>query len=319
MKTVVETMQEGILNPNQRLLIASSDPQLRHILRNFFVRFLQVEVAETAQQAIVAVEGSALEFDALIVDMNIAPSGIELVARIRREFPHLPVALLVNAEYEHLFNLLNKYDIYCVLVRTAPLDFDELQLAIENLLVPAKSFGLSRYLRPPCEIRERVIQTLADKQLMMEEALELFRRYRPHDTDISQIRLAFEELINNAIYHAFRRASGDEKYKLGAFERLDRDEIIRVEYGANRRYVGCSVMDNQGTLDETTVMKKIERQITKEGLLDESGRGLYLTRTLSDKMVVNIHPHVATQLILLFAHRDRPKIKPFYLNVLRTL
>ncbi|MGB9691482.1 MAG: ATP-binding protein, partial [Candidatus Sumerlaeaceae bacterium] len=217
------------------------------------------------------------------------------------------------------FNLLNRYDIFCVLVKTIPLDFDELQLAVENLLVPAKAFGLARYLRPPCDIREKVIQTLADKQMMMEEALELFRRYRPHDTDISQIRLAFEELINNAIYHAFRRATGDEKYKLGAFERLERGEVIRVEFGADKRFVGCSVTDNQGTMEEGTVMKKIERQITQEGLLDESGRGLYLTRTLSDKMIINIHPHVATQLILLFAHRDRPKIKPFYLNLVRTL
>lgn len=304
---------------SKRLLVATHEPHLRAILKNFFSRFLTVEVAETANQAILAVEGSALEFDAVLVDQNMPPSGIEIIARIRRDYPHIPVALFVSQDYEPFFPLLNKYDVFCVLVRTAPLDYDELLVAVENLIYPTKAFGLARYLRQPVAFQERTITSLSEKQEMMEEALKLFRRFRPHDTDISQIRLAFEELINNAIYHAFRRASGAEKYKLGAFERLERGEQIRVEFGANKEYVGCSVADNQGTLDVTTVMKKIERQITQEGLLDENGRGLYLTRTLADKMIVNLHPNVSTQIVLLFAHRNRPAVKPFYLNHVRTL
>jgi anti-sigma regulatory factor (Ser/Thr protein kinase) len=304
---------------DRRLLIAVPDMHLRGILRNFFSRLMTVELAETANQAIVAVEGSAAEFDTVLIDMNMPPSGLDIVARIRREYPHLPIALLVSQDYEGYFPLLNKHDVFCVIVRTAPLDFDELQIAIENLILPTKAFGLARYLPAPLALHEKVILSLSDKQEMMEDALKLFHRFRPHDTDISQIRLAFEELINNAIYHAFRRASGAEKYTMGAFDRLERGEQIRVEYGANKHYLGCSVRDNQGTLDVTTVMKKIERQITQEGLMDESGRGLYLTRTISDKMIINIHPQVATEVILLFAHRNRPKVKPFYLNQVRTL
>jgi len=312
-------MSDAYPTPRKRLLIAMADPHLRTILRNFFGPSYDVEVAENITQAVTAVEASAVEFDVLLVDMALPPSGLEFVARIRHDFPHIPVALLVSSEYEHQFALLNKYDSFCVLVRTLPLDFDELQIAIENLIAPTRAFGLARYLRQPVEVHEKVITSLADKQSMMEEALEFFRRYRPHDTDISQIRLAFEELINNAIYHAFRRASGSAKYKLGAFERFGSGEQIRVEYGRDKRYLGCSVADNQGTLEVETVMKKIERQITQEGLFDESGRGLYLTRTLADKMIINIHPNIATQVVLLFAHKDRPKLKPFFVNQVRVI
>lgn len=307
-------MAETIATSDKRLLIAVPDPHLRAILRNFFVRAYTVTLAESAQQTIVELESSPVDFDAILIDMAMPPSGLDIAARVRKTFPHIPIGLLVASEYEHHFVSLNKYDIFTVIVRTAPLDFDELQVAVENMIYPAKAFGLRRYLRAPAEVHEKVILSLTDKQAMMEEALEFFRRFRPHDTDVSQIRLAVEELINNAIYHAFRRATGDEKYKLGAFDHLDRGEQIFVEFGCDKRYLACSVTDNQGTLDVPTVMKKLERQITQEGILDERGRGLYLTRTLSDKMIINIHPTVRTQIILLFAHRKNSKIKPFYLH-----
>ncbi len=311
-------MPEAYSSQGRHLLIAVSDPHLRTLLRNFFASTYEVETAETAAQAVSVVAGRPLDFDVMLVDLNLPPSGLEFIARIRGDYPHIPIALLVSREYEHHFALLNKYDVFCVIVRTFPLDFDELQIAIENLVLPTKAFGLARYLRSPMELEERLILSLEDKQAMMEEAIEFFRRFRPHDTDISQIRLALEELINNAIYHAFRRASGGRKYEMGAFDRLDRGDQIRVEFGADKRFLGCSVTDNQGALDVGTVMKKIERQITQEGILDESGRGLYLTRTLSDKMIVNIHPNVATQIVLLFSRRDPIKVKPFFVNQVRT-
>jgi anti-sigma regulatory factor (Ser/Thr protein kinase) len=157
---------------------------------------------------------------------------------------------------------------------------------------------------------------LAEKQKMMEEAIGFFRRYRPHETDINQIRLAFEELINNAIYHAFRKSSGVEKYRMGTFETLNQGEEIYVEFGFDKRFLGCSVTDNQGTLEIETVMKKMERQITLEGLMDESGRGIYLTRTLCDRMIINLRPGVLTQVVLLFSHRLSSRIRPLYVNVI---
>jgi anti-sigma regulatory factor (Ser/Thr protein kinase) len=276
-----------------------------------------VVTAENVTQAIASAENTFEDFDAVLVDLNLPPNPFEFIARFRKEFPHVPVALLTATDYESLFPLLNKYDIFAVIVRTAPLDFDELGRTMENLIYPSKAFGLARYLREPMELVQRNITSLEDKQAMMEEAIKFFRRFRPHDTDISQIRLAFEELINNAIYHGFRRSTGAEKYALGAFERLERGEQVVVEFGRDKNFLGCSVTDNQGTMDISTVMKKLERQITREGILDESGRGLYLTRTLSDKMVINIHPAVMSQVVLLFAHRHNIKVKPFHLNYMR--
>lgn len=308
---------ESTENKNsERILIADGDPLSRRVLANYLGRFYHVDVAENASQALDLVERSFEDYSVVLVTNELPPSGLQCIARVRKDNPHLKIAFLTGSDYDSEFPLLRRYDIFTVLVRSVPFDYDELLITIENMISPHKAMGLRRYLKLQNQCHERVIRSLADKQAMMEEALSFFRRYRPHDTDVSQIRLAFEELINNAFYHAFKRTTGEEKYEMGAFTELERGEQVVVEFGWDKNFLGCSVTDNQGTLDVDTVMRKLERQITREGLLDERGRGLYLTRTLSDKMVINIHQRVATQVILLFAHKGHAKVKPLFINAL---
>ena len=69
-------------------------------------------------------------------------------------------------------------------------------------------------------------------------------------------------------------------------------------------------------MDPAMVMKRIERQISMEGLYDMNGRGIFLTRNLSDRMVINIHPRVATQVVLIFRHRANAQPRPLHINVI---
>jgi hypothetical protein len=72
-----------------------------------------------------------------------------------------------------------------------------------------------------------------------------------------------------------------------------------------------------GRLTKETVLYKIDRQITGEGMLDDSGRGIHMSRLFSDRMIINIAPKSKTEFILMnyFSHKYRG-YKPLYINEL---
>lgn len=297
------------------ILLVDADGRLREIETNFLSRFYQVTAVGSGQEALDLLEESDV-FDLAMFDIHMAPmNGLELAANVRRSFPMQKIALMSNSAIEEYFPALSKLRIYNVFAKSRPFDFDDFLNTIENMLAPEHAFGLGRYLRSPMELREAPIQTRADKSAIVDEAIAYFRRYRAYDAQVTEIRLAFEELINNALYHGFRRHSGMEKYSAETFTELDDNERIMIEFGRDKHYLGCCVTDNQGVLDVDVAMGKMERQISMEGLLDESGRGIYLTRSLSDRMVINLDPRRITQLILLFAHRPVSQVKPLHINL----
>jgi hypothetical protein len=90
-----------------------------------------------------------------------------------------------------------------------------------------------------------------------------------------------------------------------------------VECGYDREKYAVSVTDNQGKLKKETVLYKIDRQLTGEGLLDDSGRGIHMSRLFADRMIINIDPNKRTEVILMnyFSNKYRG-YKPLYINEL---
>lgn len=285
---------------------------MRNAQRNFLSRKFDVQAVGSAQEAMREVEGSG--YDLLLCEVNVALEGFGLANMVRSFDPKLKIALIGKGGVDRAFSELRRLRIHHFLIRTAPLDYDEFEIAVENAVFPEHSFGLGRYFRRGSEVREAVISSRDERKNTAEAMLKYFEQFRG-ESELAEIRLAFEELINNAVYHSFRLGDGREKYKAGAFEAFERGETVAVEYGSDSRFIGFSVTDNQGTLDVDTVMAKMERQISLEGLMDMTGRGMYLTRSLADRMIVNLEPRRATQIILLFMNRHDAQAKPLYINV----
>ena len=76
-------------------------------------------------------------------------------------------------------------------------------------------------------------------------------------------------------------------------------------------------MDQQGTLTRDMVLYKIDRHIRGEGVLDDDGRGLFMTRVFADRLIINIAPKKKTEIII-FNYRDKlyKGFKPLYINEL---
>lgn len=257
-------------------------------------------------------------YDLLLLDTMLAGDGISaLIDHTRREMPQASCAVLAHQQIEELFPLLRDHNIWNVIAAEPPLDLDLMRVSIENLLFPRRAFGLKRYLRPPVELYTHTIRDRDEKDSAIETAMRFFRKFRCVDYELNDLRLAMEELVNNSLYHAFLDTNGHSRYQVGLFETLDSNESISIEFARNNSYLACSVTDNQGNLDVSDLMNKLGRQISLEGLMDESGRGMYLVRSICDEMIVNLEPGAATQFVLLFAHQHVERLKSLLVNVIQ--
>jgi hypothetical protein len=126
--------------------------------------------------------------------------------------------------------------------------------------------------------------------------------------------LIIEEAINNALFHAFADETGKEKYHPHDFVALDGSDELWIEYGADATTIGFSVNDNRGRLTPELIIGKLSRQYNREGLFDESGRGLYLARILSGQIIFNIKKDKHTQIICLFYEKRLNIPKIFCIN-----
>ena len=125
----------------------------------------------------------------------------------------------------------------------------------------------------------------------------------------------FEEIVNNAFFHAFQDSDGKPLHGKDSGGDLLEGENVTVEHGHDEHAFGFAVTDNAGTLTTDGFLAKIERQVTQDGLLDEDGRGFFLARAFSSRLVVNIEPEVRTQIIVIFNRIGDQTHKPLYLNL----
>lgn len=134
----------------------------------------------------------------------------------------------------------------------------------------------------------------------------------PHH--VADCILALDELINNALFHAFRESDGSEKYSPETFDALDNSECIDLEIGRNSIETWISVTDNSGSLTLDHVVNTVERHVRAEGLMDDRGRGLFLTRSLSDRMAVIIHQNHFTQVVANFQREANYLVKELHFS-----
>jgi anti-sigma regulatory factor (Ser/Thr protein kinase) len=160
--------------------------------------------------------------------------------------------------------------------------------------------GIVPHLSQGTEIARRPIRLRQDKAEVIEEVLNFARRLRADTKFLFELRLILEETINNALFHAFHDDQQQERYNIESFTGLGPGEEVSVEFGADRQTIALAVTDNQGTLRRETILGKILRQCSAEGLLDQSGRGLHLVYSLAGRCLVHLSHRRVTQVVTLF-------------------
>lgn len=227
------------------------------------------------------------------------------------------MGLVTAQQLEDYFGGLREWGILRSFVKTPPINQYELEHFLRMVRDPLSGFGLMSYLSATIEMYNLSVATVPEKVAAIERVINHFATCGFGVHELYNVRLILEEIVNNAFFHAFRTATGEEKYSIAGFRRLEEGETVRIEYGSDSLHVGFSVTDSAGTLPISVILDKLERQMNHDGVFDESGRGLHLSRLLASRLVFNVEQGRRTQLVAIFEttpRADRPR--PFVVNYL---
>jgi CheY-like chemotaxis protein len=295
------------------ILIVDDELAIRTMLSDFLEDTYDIYTAENGEMGLALCKNRP--FDMVISDVNMpVMKGPEFLHEVRKILPSAAVALITAYNIDTYIHTARQYDICNIIPKTSPFNFTELGLLIEGLLT-RNIFGLARYLLPEHTMLESFcVRSSREAKTVREAVTAMFIRKLG---DAGNMKLILDEIITNAIYHAPTLPDGTEKYREFAEIKLKPEEFVSIECGYDSEKYGISVIDNMGRLTKETVLHRIDRQITGEGILDDSGRGIHMSRLFSDRMIINIAPKMKTEIIFMnyFSHKYRG-YKPLYINQL---
>ena len=293
-----------------KLLIIDDDDAIRSMLYDWLSDDYEVIVAEDGLKGVEVFREN--EVDLVISDINMPGiNGFETLHRIRKIKPSQKVALITDYDVDSYIRFALEEDITNIIVKTSPFNIDELFRTINNLIDGSTIFGIENYLIKGTEINSSTIRETRDLDPVREDLVSFIESRKQFlDDRGSSLRMIFEEIASNAIYHAH----GYDKLQE---VKLKDDEFVDVHFGADAEKFAFAVLDQSGKLTKEIVLKKILRAMSKDGVFDFSGRGLFLTRNFSDRVIINIETNKRTEIIVLnYFNSDFKVNKPLYINQL---
>ncbi len=294
-----------------KLLIVDDEVAIRMMMVDYFEDHFQVLSASCAQEALKLCESSRP--DLVISDIQMpGMKGPELLSEISRLYPQIKTILMTAYNVEDYLHTASINGVGCIVPKTVPFNFKEL-LSLVNGLLSAEIFGLSRYMLEDYSSLCNYTITSSDQARDIRE--EVSERISEKFPDARDIKLLLDEIITNAIYHAPALPDGTEKYEEYRHVILDPTEYVILDCGYDSEKYGVSITDMQGRLEKQRILYLINRHLRGEGMLDDSGRGIHMSRLFADRMIINICPGRKTEVILMnyFSSLYRG-YKPLYIN-----
>ncbi len=278
-----------------RVLIVDDEPIIREMLKVELQSQYDVYTAEDAIKAFDILDQTAM--DLVISDINMpGMKGFELIKKVKEKYADTRTALITAYNVNDYIRMAKEHDISNIISKTTPFNFFEFNSIVKNL-VTEHIFGLENYMFPDFNVLGEYT-ILSSKQIsdVEKNVVDLISRFQKTEVFVN---ILLEELITNAVYHAPIDEDGKEKYIKHSTIELDETEAVKIYVGRDSEKYGVSVLDTSGKLTKKRVLYKIDRHIHGEGLLDENGRGLHMSRIYSDRLIINIKKDIATEAIFL--------------------
>jgi CheY-like chemotaxis protein len=295
------------------ILIVDDEKLIREMIADHLESRYDVKTVENAEKARELPELG--KFDLVISDINMpGMAGYELLKIIKDKYPGIKVVLITAYDVDDYIRMAKEHGICNIISKTVPFNFRELDIIVDGLIT-GDIFGLGKYMEPDFSaLKDYAIRSSSEAKEVREDILKVFLK---HVENTGELRLVLDEIVTNALYHSPKDKEGREKYKEFSNVQLLENETIRISCAIDSEKYGVSITDSQGTLSKNTVLYKIDRHIRGEGVLDDSGRGIFMSRIFADRMIINIDPGKKTEIII-FNYR-KPiyhGLKPLYINEL---
>jgi CheY-like chemotaxis protein len=283
---------------NEKILLVDDEADFLDVLGEFLSdEGYCTGRAHNAQEALAAMEQES--FHLLLSDINMpGMKGFELIKEARRRYPFLKSALITAYDVRDYINMAKDFDIGNIITKTTPFNFEEVRLLVRNIITE-EIFGLDHYVKSV--IRSVAVSSSSAIETIIQDVVGSMPTLRHQ----RKFRQALNEIIINAVYYGAKQERGDRKDAWPIDVELASDEIVTVSWGADDEKIGVSVMDQKGLLKKKDVLFWLERNTTKgddglsKGLLDDHGKGMFITRESIDRFIVNIKPGNKTEIVML--------------------
>jgi hypothetical protein len=259
---------------------------------------------------------------ALILEQPFDSTGRDLLREAHLNHPDLPIAFLARTTEAPIYTNLQTYAVGAALPASPDLSDRQLDLFFKHLIEPNQRGGLSDYFQPGHPIKRYRVTDQARRNEILETVSSDFDGTVPVDS--YDLQLVFEEILNNALIHAFRTTRSHPKYGAASRTLLDSEDEVCIEWttcsnlqDAAQSHGALAISDNQGLLAPHVAWERFFRQTSLKGLLDTNGRGLYLVHLLSSLMLINIWPGKRTEILAFFDPVPQGTDRPISIRVHR--
>ena len=295
-----------------KVMFVDDEEYIRSMLSAYFEERFDMIVAGSAAEALDILDRE--HYDLVVSDINMPDmDGPEFLTEVQNRYPNVKRALLTSSNIDEYVMFARDGAVSSIIPKTVPFNFGEVEDIITGLLTGG-IFGLIRYLRreDAVVIDKYCIKSSAEARSARETVVAgLEEKFG----DAGDTKLVLDEILTNAIYHAPAGTNGNEKYAQFTDVELEPSEYVYVEVGHDSEKYAISVLDMCGALTKDVVINKMQRQISGEGYMDDSGRGLHMCRLFADRLVINIERGKRTEVIMMnYIGGKYRGYKPLYIN-----
>jgi CheY-like chemotaxis protein len=299
------------------ILVVDDQPEMRRLICDFLRDIEHYPVADAGSGFEALGLLARRPFDLIISDINMpGMRGFELLDIVKDRFPSMRRILITAYNVEDYFDLAIKYDIGNIFAKTAPFNFEELSVAIRNLL-SNDIFGLGRYFEKSAE---RIRFTVRNARSLDRHA-RVIAEFLGDRGRAKHLEAGALELLTNAVFYGARREPPERKDLWNLDCELPHDNAIVVTAARDREKYGLSVCDEGGRLKKADVLFWMNRQARHDGnglpigIGDAHGRGLFIARRYFDRLIINVQSGKRTEVILINYNGSKYSgHKPLYIN-----
>jgi CheY-like chemotaxis protein len=299
------------------ILVVDDQPEIRRLIGDYLRDIEHYAVADAGSGFEALGLLARRPFDLIISDINMpGMRGFELLDIVKGRFPSMKRVLITAYNVEDYFDLAIKYDVGNIFVKTVPFNFEELSIAIRNLL-SNDIFGLDHYFEAAAE---RVCFTVRDARSLDRHARKI-ADFLGDRGRARHLEMCVLELLTNAVFYGAHQEPPERKDQWKLDCKLPHDKAIIVTAVRDREKYGLSVCDDGGRLEKSDVLFWMNRQARRDenglpiGVGDEHGRGLFIARRYFDRLIINVQGGKRTEVILInYNSRKYSGFKPLYIN-----
>ncbi|MEE2960612.1 MAG: response regulator [Myxococcota bacterium] len=281
-----------------KILVAEDDNIIRFTLAGFLEQDGHDVVTVEDGQCALEILNEDSNFDLVLAELELPRLSGHLLFRLMQdEYPHIKQVLLTDYDIKHFISIATQFGFSNFVTKTIPLNFQDI-LAYMKALLEKDFFGIDRYLGAEHEFLELDVVRSTDIADHIHKILEQFEI----DDEECKLEQAFVEILTNAVYYGVLHADGAQKHNWER-EFLIPEGQVTVECGQDSEKIAVAICDTGGRLNKKQVLRWLSRQVRvcpqglPLGMRDTHGRGLYLSREFTDRLIINIEKGKRTEII----------------------